>query len=85
VICFFGEAGDKFARPFRKAGLKVVDCSASSGEAIFEKCIQTGLRFATGGSIVLAPLGTSFDQFKDYKARGAAFKAAFERLSEGQT
>jgi UDP-N-acetylmuramoylalanine--D-glutamate ligase len=84
VICFFGESGDKFARPFRKAGVRVVDCSASTGEAIFEKCIQTGLRFAAGGSIVLAPLGTSFDQFKDYKARGAAFKAAFERLSEGQ-
>jgi UDP-N-acetylmuramoylalanine--D-glutamate ligase len=81
VICFFGEAGDKLARPFRKAGVRVVDCSASSGEAALEKCVQSGLRFAMGGSIVLAPLGTSFDQFKDYKARGAAFKAVFERVS----
>jgi UDP-N-acetylmuramoylalanine--D-glutamate ligase len=81
VICFFGESGDKFARPFRKAGVRVVDCGASTGEAALEKCIQTGLRFATGGSILLAPLGTSFDQFKDYKARGAAFKAAFEKVT----
>ena len=80
VICFFGEAGDKFARPFRKAGVKVVDCSANTGEAALEKCIQNGLRFATGGSILLAPLGTSFDQFKDYKARGATFKAAMQKV-----
>jgi UDP-N-acetylmuramoylalanine--D-glutamate ligase len=81
VICFFGESGDKFARPFRKAGVKVIDCSASTGEAALEKCVQTALRFAVGGSVLLAPLGTSFDQFKDYKARGAAFKAAMQKLA----
>jgi UDP-N-acetylmuramoylalanine-D-glutamate ligase len=29
---------------------------------------------------VLAPLGTSFDLFPNYKARGAAFKAAVQKL-----
>ena len=76
-----GESADKFARPFRKAGVKIVDCTANTGEAALEKCVRAGLRFATGGSILLAPLGTSFDQFKDYKARGAAFKAAMHKVT----
>jgi UDP-N-acetylmuramoylalanine--D-glutamate ligase len=36
-----------------------------------------------GGTVLLAPIGTSFDLYEDYKARGAAFtRAARALLSE---
>ena len=37
-----------------------------------------------GGVVLLAPACASFDQFRDYAARGRAFKAEVERLAVGQ-
>jgi UDP-N-acetylmuramoylalanine--D-glutamate ligase len=80
VILRFGESGEVFSRPFAEAGIPVVDCSHANGTRALEQAVRVGFERARGGSVVLAPLGTSFDQFKDYKARGQAFRDAVSRL-----
>jgi UDP-N-acetylmuramoylalanine-D-glutamate ligase len=40
---------------------------------------------ASKGTILLAPLAASFDQFKDYKDRAATFKRVVERLSQSDS
>ena len=80
VILRFGEAGEAFSKPFAAAGIAVVNCSDPDGALALSKAVQVGLEKARGGCVLLAPLGTSFDQFSDYKARGAAFRDAVSRL-----
>jgi UDP-N-acetylmuramoylalanine--D-glutamate ligase len=84
VILRFGEAGELFARLFAQAGIPVVDCSDPDGAHALEKAVRVGFQEARGGSVLLAPLGTSFDQFSDYRARGEAFRNALARLEEAQ-
>jgi UDP-N-acetylmuramoylalanine--D-glutamate ligase len=69
-----GEAGPKFAQLLRPR-VPVTECgelrtavSAAAGEA------------EAGEVVLLSPACASFDQFKDYEARGAAFRAAVEAL-----
>jgi UDP-N-acetylmuramoylalanine--D-glutamate ligase len=69
-----GEAGPMFARllapkvPVTECGVLDAAVAAAAGEA--EK----------GEVVLLSPACASFDQFKDYEARGAAFRAAVEAL-----
>ena len=69
-----GEAGPLFARllrprlPVRECGELGAAVRAAAGEA------------AAGEVVLLSPACASFDQFKDYEARGAAFRAAVEAL-----
>jgi UDP-N-acetylmuramoylalanine--D-glutamate ligase len=70
-----GEAGPKFARllegkvPVRQCELLVeaVKCAAAAA--------------APGETVLLSPACASFDQFRDYEARGDAFRAAVEALA----
>jgi UDP-N-acetylmuramoylalanine--D-glutamate ligase len=69
-----GEAGPMFAQLLRPK-VPVMECgelgaavSAAAGEA------------EAGEVVLLSPACASFDQFKDYEARGAAFRAAVEAL-----
>lgn len=80
VILRFGEAGEAFSKPFAEAGIPVVNCSDPDGTLALRKAVQIGFEKARGGTVLLAPLGTSFDQFSDYRARGAAFRDAVLRL-----
>ncbi len=81
VILAFGESGMTYAEYFKITGVKIVDLSLEKdGEKALEKAVNIGADLAQGGSVLLAPLGTSFDLFPNYKARGAAFKAAVLRL-----
>jgi UDP-N-acetylmuramoylalanine--D-glutamate ligase len=81
VILAFGESGMIYAEYFKDTGVKIVDLSLEKdGEKALEKAVNIGSDLAHGGSVLLAPLGTSFDLFANYKARGAAFKAAVLRL-----
>ncbi len=81
VILAFGESGMIYAEYFKNTGVKIVDLSLEKdGEKALEKAVNIGSDLAHGGSVLLAPLGTSFDLFPNYKARGAAFKAAVLRL-----
>ena len=37
-----------------------------------------------GGTVLLAPIGTSFDLFRDYRARGESFARAARTLAAGE-
>jgi UDP-N-acetylmuramoylalanine--D-glutamate ligase len=69
-----GEAGPMFARllapkvPVTECGVLDAAVAAAAGEA------------EEGEVVLLSPACASFDQFKDYEARGAAFRAAVEAL-----
>jgi UDP-N-acetylmuramoylalanine--D-glutamate ligase len=81
VILAFGDSGMTYAEYFASTGVKIVDLHLEKdGEKVLEKAVNIGSDLAHGGSVLLAPLGTSFDLFPNYKARGAAFKAAVLRL-----
>jgi UDP-N-acetylmuramoylalanine--D-glutamate ligase len=69
-----GEAGPMFARllrprvPVRECGVLAAAVGQAAGEA------------EPGEVVLLSPACASFDQFRDYEARGQAFRAAVEAL-----
>ena len=85
VLLAFGESGLEYAKFFQPLGVRIVDLTRLAGQPALEAAVKEGFAAVLGdargsGSVVLAPLGTSFDLFKDYKARGAAFRAAVKLL-----
>ena len=51
-----------------------------------DEAVQLGYVLAQpGGTVLLAPACASFDMFRDYAARGVAFKAAVRNLAEMKT
>ena len=85
VLLSIGESGLEYARFFQPLGVRIVDLTRLAGQPALEAAVKEGFAAVLGdargaGSVVLAPLGTSFDLFKDYKARGAAFRAAVKLL-----
>ncbi len=83
VVLAFGESGLEYAKALQHIGVKVIDLTKETSESIMPKAVQLGFEHAKGGSVILAPLGTSFDLFKNYKARGQAFRDAVEQLEKG--
>ena len=70
-----GEAGPMFAR-LLEGKVPVRQC-----ELLIE-AVQCASRAAVSGEVVLlSPACASFDQFRDYEARGDAFRAAVESLA----
>jgi UDP-N-acetylmuramoylalanine--D-glutamate ligase len=87
VLFAFGESGLEYAKYFQGFGVRIVDLTRLSGADAMLAAVRQGFEIvqhstsAAHGSVVLAPLGTSFDLFKDYKARGQAFREAVQRLT----
>jgi UDP-N-acetylmuramoylalanine--D-glutamate ligase len=69
-----GEAGPMFARLLRSK-VPVSEC-----EMLFEAVNEAAGRARPGEVVLLSPACASFDQFRDYEARGDAFRAAVEAL-----
>lgn len=70
-----GEAGPKFA-DLLSGRLPVMQCER------LETAVGEAVNAAHPGEIILlSPACASFDQFKDYEARGDAFRAAVEALA----
>jgi UDP-N-acetylmuramoylalanine--D-glutamate ligase len=70
-----GEAGPMFAALLREAGVDVSECES----------LENAVKRAAGDSqpgdtVLLSPAAASFDQFKDFEARGEAFRALVEGL-----
>ncbi|GEM45110.1 UDP-N-acetylmuramoyl-L-alanine--D-glutamate ligase [Deinococcus cellulosilyticus] len=73
-IVGIGEAGAQFAGAFNVPHEVIFE---ASGDATIEKAVKAAsLQLPEGGTVLLAPLGTSFDQFRDYKDRERAFREA---------
>lgn len=80
-VIAFGEDGEKLARGL---GLPFAVVTGTDANDIMRKAVQAGFDALPGhGTVLLAPIGTSFDLYKDYKARGASFKAAAQAIAEG--
>jgi UDP-N-acetylmuramoylalanine--D-glutamate ligase len=70
-----GEAGPMFAR-LLEGKVPVKQCE------LLVEAVQRASRAAAPGEVVLlSPACASFDQFRDYEARGEAFRAAVEALA----
>jgi UDP-N-acetylmuramoylalanine--D-glutamate ligase len=69
-----GEAGPMFARLLRSK-VPVSEC-----EMLFEAVNEAAGAAKPGEVVLLSPACSSFDQFRDYEARGDAFRAAVEAL-----
>ncbi len=82
ALIAFGESGIEYAKALQHTGVRIVDLSAETTQTLMPKAVQIGLEAARGGSVVLAPLGTSFDLFKNYKARGQAFRDAVGEIGQ---
>jgi UDP-N-acetylmuramoylalanine--D-glutamate ligase len=69
-----GEAGPMFAKLLRSK-VPVSEC-----EMLFEAVNEAAEKAKPGEVVLLSPACASFDQFRDYEARGDAFRAAVEAL-----
>jgi UDP-N-acetylmuramoylalanine--D-glutamate ligase len=70
-----GEAGPMFAR-LLEGKVPVKQC-----ELLVEAVQRASNAAAPGEVVLLSPACASFDQFRDYEARGEAFRAAVEALT----
>ena len=69
-----GESGPQLAEAFARAGLRRVEHADSLDEAVRRATLIA--REVAPSVVLLSPAAASFDMFRDYEARGAAFKAA---------
>jgi len=70
-----GEAGPLFARLLGEAGVPV-----SEAELLVTAVAEAGRRARPGDVVLFSPACASFDQFRDFEARGDAFTAAVAAL-----
>jgi UDP-N-acetylmuramoylalanine--D-glutamate ligase len=76
AVVAFGESGDLYADAVRAAGLDAIERVETVEEAV-----RAAHRVARAGDVVLfSPAATSFDQYRSFEVRGAAFRAAVEAL-----
>lgn len=80
AVVTFGESGGMYARAVREAGLATGTGSVEEVETV-EEAVRAAHRLAQSGDVVLfSPAATSFDQYRNFEIRGAAFRAAVEAL-----
>ncbi|GGK26062.1 UDP-N-acetylmuramoylalanine--D-glutamate ligase [Deinococcus malanensis] len=79
-VIAFGEDGEALARGL---GLPYDRVEGRDGDEVMLNAARAGLQALDGeGTVLLAPIGTSFDLFRDYKARGESFARAARRLAQ---
>jgi UDP-N-acetylmuramoylalanine--D-glutamate ligase len=69
-----GETAGELAAAFSRAGLSHVERAGSMAEAV--RVAAEIARPLAPSVVLLSPAAASFDMFRDYEARGAAFRAA---------
>ena len=74
-----GEAGPLFARLLTEADVPVSEC-----ELLVTAVAEAAAKARPGDVVLLSPACASFDQFRDFEARGDAFAAAVAALGEKQ-
>lgn len=79
-VIAFGEDGEKLAT---QLGLPFETVTGTDSDDIMRNATQAGFNALDGqGTVLLAPIGTSFDLFKDYRARGASFARAAQAIAQ---
>jgi UDP-N-acetylmuramoylalanine--D-glutamate ligase len=78
-VVLVGEAASQIESALASAGVEVPVAHALR----FAEVVPLARSLAHPGDVVLlAPGCTSFDEFRDYEARGEAFRAAVQALGE---
>ena len=72
-----GEAGPLFARLLREVDLPVEEC-----EMLVTAVAQAAANAEPGDIVLFSPACASFDQFRDFEARGDAFAASVAALGD---
>jgi UDP-N-acetylmuramoylalanine--D-glutamate ligase len=70
-----GEAGPMFARLLRDKGVDVEEC-----ETLENATKRAAADSQAGDTVLLSPASASFDQFRDFEARGDRFRELVEGL-----
>ncbi len=84
VVLAIGRDGPRLARAL--GGVEVVEIPEKEGRAAMRRAVAEALKRLEEGSVLLAPLAASFDQFRDYRDRAQAFReAVFEMGGEPWT
>ncbi len=79
VVLALGRDGPRMAQGLG-GGVEVVAIREEDGRKAMERAVAEALGRLEEGSVLLAPLAASFDQFRDYKDRAQAFREAVFRL-----
>ena len=74
-----GEAGPMFARLLRERGVAVDEC-----ETLENATKRAAMDSQVGDTVLLSPASASFDQFRDFEARGDRFRELVEGLCQRQ-
>ena len=87
LLVGIGAAGEGFARAFSDTESHL--CSQKDGAAALRCACEQGLshlhkHHGGRGTVLLAPLAASFDQFKDYKDRAETFRQVVVQLVQEQ-
>jgi UDP-N-acetylmuramoylalanine--D-glutamate ligase len=78
-VVLIGGAADKMDAAFRAGGYNAVLRASSLEEAVSMAAREA----SSGEAVVLSPGCASFDMFRDFEARGEAFRAAVRLLPQG--
>ena len=80
-VVLFGEAADKIQKTVDSLGLGQKRFTLSRANGLHEAVLQAAEVAETGDVVLLAPGGTSFDEFKDFEERGERFVTWVQELS----
>jgi UDP-N-acetylmuramoylalanine--D-glutamate ligase len=76
AVYLIGEAAVELRRAFTGSGIELVDCGT------LERAVRIATSVVAEGDIVLlSPACASYDQFRDYEARGERFRELVEALA----
>jgi len=75
-LILIGSAADKMEAVFRAGGYNAIDRAATLEAAVSEAARRAG----PDEAVLLSPSCASFDMFRDFEARGAAFREAVRQL-----
>ncbi len=76
LILAIGRDGPRLARAFSD----LVPVEVVAGDDGLREAVRRAARKMTRGSVLLAPLAASFDQFQDYKERSRVFREAVREV-----
>ena len=80
-VVLFGEAADKIEKTVDSLGLGKTHFTLSHADGL-QDAVRLAAEVAEAGDVVLlAPGGTSFDEFKDFEERGERFRTWVQELS----
>ncbi|KGQ21700.1 UDP-N-acetylmuramoyl-L-alanine--D-glutamate ligase [Thermus filiformis] len=74
VVLAIGRDGPRMARGLE--GVEVVEIPEKDGRKALLRAVEEALSRLEEGSVLLAPMAASFDQFGDYRERARAFREA---------